>query len=48
MIRKQGTKWVIMSKDGNKKLGEYDSKEAAEKRLREIETFKHMAKKGNK
>jgi len=40
-IRKQGDKYVIYSKDGKKKLGTYDSRKAAEKRLGQIEYFKH-------
>lgn len=39
-IKKVGDKYVIYSKDG-KKLGEYSTRKAAEKRLREIEYFKH-------
>lgn len=46
MIRKIGNKYVILNHDGTKRLGEYDTKEAAEKRLREIEYFKHAAKTG--
>lgn len=41
VIRKEGGKWVIYSKDGSKKLGEYDSEEAAKKRIQQIEYFKH-------
>jgi len=37
-------KWHVMSAEG-KSLGEYDSKEGAEKRLGEIEHFKHEDKK---
>lgn len=48
MIRKVGNKFVIFNHDGTKKLGEYTSKEEAEKRLRQIEAFKYMAKKGGK
>ena len=43
-IRKQGSKYVIYSKDGKKKLGTYDSRAAAEKRLGQIEYFKHAGK----
>ena len=39
-IVKQGSKFVILSKDGDKKLGEFDNEEAAKKRLRQIEFFK--------
>lgn len=41
MIKHEGSKWVLYSKDGSKKLGTFDSKEAAEKREREIQYFKH-------
>lgn len=41
VIRKEGDKWVIYSKGGSKKLGEYDSEEAAKKRIQQIEYFKH-------
>ena len=40
IIRHEGNKWVIYSHDGKKKLGEYTSKQAAVKRLRQIEWFK--------
>ena len=43
-IRKQGDKYVIYSKDGSKKLGTYTSRKAAEKRLGQIEYFKHAGK----
>ena len=42
VIKREGNKWVLYSKDGSKKLGEFDSKEAAEKREKEIEMFRHM------
>jgi hypothetical protein len=40
MIRKEGNKWILFSHDGKKHLGEFDSKEAAEKRERQINFFK--------
>ena len=40
-IRHEGSKWVIYSKDGKKKLGTYDTETAAKKRLGQIEYFKH-------
>lgn len=40
MIRKEGNKWVIYSKDG-KKLSEHDTKKEAEKRERQIKFFKY-------
>jgi hypothetical protein len=41
MIRKQGSKYVLFSKDGKKKLGEFATKAAALKREREIQFFKN-------
>ena len=41
MIVKEGNKWVVKSHEG-KNLGTYDSKEAAQKRLAQVEMFKHM------
>jgi hypothetical protein len=38
-IRKSGSEYTILSKQG-KKLGKYKSKEAAMKRLKQIEWFK--------
>lgn len=40
MVVKQGSNWVIKSHTG-KTLGTFKSKEEADKRLREIEFFKH-------
>jgi hypothetical protein len=42
MIRKVGEKWVLFSSDGKKELGKFDSKEAALKRERQIQFFKHQ------
>lgn len=42
MIVKIGDKWVVKSKDGSQQFGEYDTEEAAKKRLAEVEAFKHM------
>lgn len=39
-ITHSGGKWTVHAEDG-KEMGTYDSKEAAEERLREIEYFKH-------
>lgn len=41
MIKKRGNKWCIYSKTGEKNLGCYYTKEAANRRLRQIEYFKH-------
>lgn len=46
MIKKQDSKYVVKSKSGKKTLGTYSTKKEAEKRLRQIEYFKH--KKGAK
>uniref|UniRef100_A0AAU8GFG5 Portal protein n=1 Tax=Salmonella phage vB_STmST19_KE12 TaxID=3161166 RepID=A0AAU8GFG5_9CAUD len=42
MIVKIDDKWVVKSKDGSQQFGEYDTEEAAQKRLEEVEAFKHM------
>jgi hypothetical protein len=44
MIKKSGSKYVLYSKDGSRKLGEGTKKEM-EKREKEVEMFKHMKKK---
>lgn len=42
-IRKQGDKWYVYSDDGKRRLGgPYKSKDEAEKRLKQVEMFKHM------
>lgn len=44
MIRKiNKRKWRIISKSG-KNLGEYDTKAGAQRRLRQVEYFKHRKK----
>jgi phage-related protein (TIGR01555 family) len=40
-VEKRGDKWVVLSHDKSKTLGEYDSEGEANKRLRQIEYFKH-------
>lgn len=40
-IKKEGSKYVIYSKDGSKKLGEFNTKADAVKRLGQIEYFKN-------
>ncbi len=40
-IKHENGKWVIYSEDGSKKLGTYDSKDAAVERLRQIEGHKN-------
>jgi hypothetical protein len=41
MIRHQNNKWVVLSEDGSKELGSYETKQEAMKRLQQIEYFKH-------
>jgi len=41
MLKREGSKWVLYSKDGSKKLVEVDTKEDALKRERQIQYFKH-------
>lgn len=45
MIRHERGKFVVRSEDGAKKLGEYATKEEAEKRLRQIEYYKQLGAK---
>ena len=40
MIKKEGGKYVVKSKAG-KSLGSYKTKAAAQKRLQQVEYFKH-------
>lgn len=40
MIVKEGSKYVVKSKDGKKRLGVFATLEAAKKRLGQIEYFK--------
>ena len=46
MIKHEGDTYVLYSQDGAKKLGTFDSKEAAEEREREIQAIQH-AKEGH-
>jgi len=41
MIRKQGGTYVVLSEKTGRKFGTYDTKAEAEKRLRQVELFKH-------
>ena len=43
MIKKVGSKWVVIAESG-RKMGSYDTKKEAQKRLRQIEIFKHLKK----
>ena len=42
IVRQEGSKWVLYTSDGKKKLGEYGTKEEALKRERQIQFFKHQ------
>lgn len=44
VIHHEGNKWILYSHDGSKKLGEFDTEEAALKREQQINYFKHVAK----
>jgi hypothetical protein len=48
MIVKEKGKWVVKSEDGKKKLGSYESKKEALRRLQQVEMFKHIKKKEGK
>lgn len=43
MIKKQGQKFYVLSKKG-RNLGSYSTRAAAQKRLRQVEYFKHKKK----
>ena len=45
MIRKSGSGYKVISEKGKNLGGPYKTKEEAEKRLREVEYFKHKGKK---
>lgn len=45
MIVKQGSKWVLKTKDGTKTLGVFTTKEEAQKREMQIQFFKHAKQK---
>ncbi len=48
MIRKIKGNYVVLSENTGRKFGTYSTKEAAEKRLRQIEFFKHVKSVGKK
>jgi len=41
MIRKRGGKYVVLSEKTGRSFGSYKTKGEAEKRLRQVEFFKH-------
>ena len=42
MIRKIGGKYVVLSETTGRRFGTYDTRAEAERRLRQIEFFKHL------
>ncbi len=42
MIKKIKGKYVVLSEKTGRRFGTYDTKEEAEKRLRQVEFFKHL------
>lgn len=45
MLKKKGTIWVVLSEKTGREFGTYTTKDAAKKRLRQMEMFKHLKKK---
>src|SRR5438552_3054147 len=41
MIKKEGSKWVVLSEKTGRKFGTYKTKKEAIKRLQQVEFFKH-------
>ena len=48
MIIKQGSKFVLKSKDGSKTLGTFETRDQALKREKQINFFKHLSKRKKK
>ncbi|MBI2037021.1 MAG: hypothetical protein HYT14_01515 [Candidatus Liptonbacteria bacterium] len=46
MIKKIKGKYVVLSETTGRSFGSYDTKEEAERRLRQVEYFKHLAERG--
>ena len=46
MIRKIGGKYMVLSESTGRRFGAYVTKPEAERRLRQIEMFKHLKKRG--
>jgi hypothetical protein len=42
MIKKIGGKYVVLSETTGRRFGSYDTRAEAERRLRQIEFFKHL------
>jgi hypothetical protein len=45
MIKKQGKKYLVLSEKTGRSFGTYHTKAEAEKRLRQVEFFKHVKSK---
>lgn len=48
MIRRQGSKWVVLTKDGKKVLGRHETEEKAQAQLAAIEASKKRRAKGGR
>lgn len=44
MLKKKGSKWVVLSETTKRVFGTYGTKKAAKKRLQQMEMFKHLRK----
>ena len=47
MIKKEGSKYVVIAESG-RKMGTYGTRKEAEKRIKQIEMFKHIKSKKRK
>ncbi len=46
MIRKIGGRYVVLSETTGRRLGSYRTRAEAERRLRQVEMFKHLRRAG--
>jgi hypothetical protein len=46
MIKKRGSKWVVLSEKTGRSFGSYGTKAEAMKRVRQVEFFKHAKASG--
>lgn len=46
MIRRRGSKWVLLTHDGSRVLGTHDTKKEAEAQERAVNASKHSKRKG--
>ena len=42
MLKKKGTKWIVLSETTKRVFGTYDTKAEAKRRLQQMEMFKHL------